>query len=218
MSAQPRRQFTPAEYLAWEREQPEKHAYHWGETYAMSGGKPSHAAIPARMLMALGPMIQRKGCHPFTSDLRVRQTPNNYVYPDLTVVCGEPEIGEGDTLLNPALIVEVLSPSTEAWDRGGKLKLYRGIASVCEIVLVPQNSRDVEVHYRMPRDGAPDGWGVRLPYETDDGLTIEIATLDAHLDLDVLYNGLDLGPGPRPPGVREDTSGYTLATPETASA
>jgi Uma2 family endonuclease len=140
MSAAPKPHFTPEQYLELERQAEYKSEYFAGEIFAMAGASPEHSLITANVTAAIGPQLRDGPCAPYSSDLKVRATEELYTYPDLTVVCGEPEYAgrEREVLLNPTLIVEVLSPTTEAWDRGGKFEQYRQRESLQEYVLVSQ--------------------------------------------------------------------------------
>jgi Uma2 family endonuclease len=140
---------TAAEYLAWEREQPERHHYLRGEVFAMAGGSARHNALGAAVIGELRSAFRGGPCRPFTSDQRVAvREGEHYVYPDVTVVCGRLELAAGtkDTITNPTVVVEVLSKTTEAYDRGAKWDGYRQLPSVTDYLLVSQSSARIE-HY-----------------------------------------------------------------------
>lgn len=141
---------TSEEYLAWERKQPFKNEYHNGQIVAMSGASLAHNSITVDITVQLSNQLMEGECQVFAGDMRVRTAPTvSYYYPDVIVVCGEPRFEDDtfDTLLNPILVVEVLSPSTAAFDRGEKFEHYKQIASLQEYILVSQNNVRVE-HYR----------------------------------------------------------------------
>lgn len=141
---------TSKEYLAWERKQPFKNEYYNGQIVAMSGASRSHNRITVDITIQLGNQLMNSACEVFASEMRVRTSPEiSYFYPDVIVVCGEPRFEDDtfDTLLNPMLVIEVLSPSTAAFDRGEKFEHYKQIASLQEYILVSQNNVRVE-HYR----------------------------------------------------------------------
>src|SRR5262249_26985583 len=122
MSAAAKTTITPKQYLAEERLAEIKHEYYDGEIFDMAGGSPEHSLLAANLTGVLWPQLSEKPCDVYTSDMRVQVAENGpYAYPDVTVVCGGAQLAdaEADTLLNPTVIVEVLSPTTEAWDRGG---------------------------------------------------------------------------------------------------
>lgn len=154
MSALPRsaEHTTEAEYLASERASEFKHEFIDGIVYAMSGGSLNHNLITSSTIATLHRQLSGQGCRTLTSDMKVRlPATGSYAYPDVSVVCGTPQLNddEGDVLLNPTLIVEVLSPSTEAHDRGRKFQLYRGLESLQEYVLIAQDSPRIERFVRQ---------------------------------------------------------------------
>jgi Uma2 family endonuclease len=146
MSAAPKPYYTPEQYLELERQAEYKSEYYAGEIFAMAGGSPEHSLIAANVIAGLHPQLLGKPCRVYNSDLRVRTTEELYTYPDVTIVCGEPQfaVEDPETLVNPTLIVEVLSRTTEAWDRGGKFEQYRQRESLQEYVLVAQDRPHVE--------------------------------------------------------------------------
>jgi Uma2 family endonuclease len=181
---QPRRRFGYHEYLAYERDSGMKHEYDDGSILAMAGGWRRHNALAARVVAALE-NARPAGCVVFQSDQRVRVlATGRATYPDVSMVCGRIEGDPGDptdtTLTNPALIVEVLSPTTEEDDRGAKWQHYQLLPSLQEYVLVSQSAPRVEVYRRLPSGG----WEYR---DTRDG-TVQLAA--AALDLSRLYTDL----------------------------
>jgi len=150
MEAAQRRAATVEEYLALEESSDEKHEYFEGEIFAMSGGSFNHSQLPAQLALLLGMQLRKRPCRVVTSDLRVRvEAVGLYTYPDLAVVCGEPRLSAGNTLDNPTLLVEVLSPSTEGYDRGKKFDMYRQLPSLQQYVLVSQDAMRVHVFTRQ---------------------------------------------------------------------
>jgi Uma2 family endonuclease len=146
---------TAQEYLAWEREQPDRHHFLGGEVFAMAGGTPRHSALGAAIILELGVALRGGPCRVMSGDLRVAlHGGEHYVYPDASVVCGRMEFAEGtkDVLTNPTVVVEVLSKSTEAYDRGLKWDGYRQLPSVTDYLLVSQSSPRIE-HYRREAGG-----------------------------------------------------------------
>lgn len=142
----------PEEYLAWERKQPFKNEYHNGQIVAMSGASRSHNRITVDITVQLSNQLMGQECEVFSGDMRVRTSPAiSYFYPDVIVVCGEPSFEDDtfDTLLNPILIVEVLSPSTAAYDRSEKFEHYKQITSLKEYILVSQDRVHVESYHRQ---------------------------------------------------------------------
>jgi len=148
--------YTYQEYLAFERSANVRHEFFDGEIYAMAGGTPTHAAISANLTTLLGSQLRGKGCQAYTSDLRIRVLETGLAtYPDVTVVCGRREIDPEDrnTVTNPVILVEVLSPSSAVYDRGEKLEHYKRISSLREVLLVAHDERLIEV-WRRGEDGA----------------------------------------------------------------
>lgn len=143
---------TPEEYLAFERKATTKHEYLNGQIVAMSGASREHNLITVNTVNQLYTQLIDGGCETYVSEMRVKnhQT-DSYTYPDIVVVCDEPRFEDDvfDTLLNPIVLIEVLSPSTEAYDRGEKFAHYRQIASLQEYVLVSQDRISVEHYLRQ---------------------------------------------------------------------
>ncbi len=143
---------TPEEYLTWERKQPFKNEYHNGQIIAMSGASRSHNRITVDITIQLGNQLMDSECEVFANEMRVRTSPEiSYFYPDVIVVCGEPRFEDDtfDTLLNPIVVVEVLSPSTAAYDRGEKFEYYKQLASLQEYILISQDRVRVESYQRQ---------------------------------------------------------------------
>jgi Uma2 family endonuclease len=152
MSAQAQPRVTPEQYLAAERAAEFKHEYYDGHIYAMTGGSYRHGQIIGNLTAELHTALRKRPCSVVPNDLRLRVSPGGLsTYPDIVVICGDPKFADDqdDTLLNPALIVEVLSPSTEAYDRGFKSAQYRTLESLQEYALVSQTEPRVEVFRRQ---------------------------------------------------------------------
>jgi len=189
MASPARSYITPQEYLEQERKAEYKSEYWNGQTFAMAGASAPHVIITKNVTVALDQQIWRKGCVVFGNDLRVRVHGRDiYTYPDASVVCGKPKFEDStpDTLMNPVLIVEVLSTSTERYDRVAKLAMYSDIASLREYLLVSQSSIHVERHLRRP--------GGKWVVTEARGLrgSIKLASVPAVLKLRDLYRQVDL--------------------------
>lgn len=153
MSAVRQQTMTVEEYLAFERASEQKHEYLNGEIFLMSGASPNHNVIQINVAAALHTQLRKRPCTIYGSDQRVRVSDIGlYTYPDFSVTCEPPQFEDSDTLLNPTLIIEVLSPSTESYDRGRKFQHYRALASLQEYVLIAQDSAHVERYRRQPND------------------------------------------------------------------
>jgi Uma2 family endonuclease len=178
-----RLQYTYAEYLALEASSNVKHEYLDGQIYAMAGGTPEHAALAAAVIGLLFPELRAGRCRAHDADLRVRVPATGLsTYPDVTVVCGRRERDPKDELAvtNPTLIVEVLSRSTEDYDRGEKLEHYKRLASLHQYVLVSYREPSVEVWTR-------DANGVWTSSIAREGDVAELASIGARLDVRELY-------------------------------
>jgi Uma2 family endonuclease len=153
MSAQAQPRLTPQQYLEAERAAEFRHEYYDGHVYAMSGGSYQHGQIIGNLTTRLSNRLERRPYSVVPNDLRLRVSSDGlYTYPDVVVICGDPRFADDrrDTILNPAVIVEVLSPSTEAYDRGFKSAQYRTVESLEEYALVSQAEPRVEVFRRQP--------------------------------------------------------------------
>jgi Uma2 family endonuclease len=151
MDALPRKYLTPEEYLAIEREAEWKSEYYQGEMFAMAGGSEAHNRLIVNFTGELFSRLKGSNCLVNSSDLRVQVNEAGlYTYPDLSIVCGQPKSADGfkDNLTNPVAIIEILSASTEAYDRGEKFLLYRQLPSLREYVLVSQQKPFVDQYIR----------------------------------------------------------------------
>lgn len=175
--------FSYAEYLELERTSGVRHAWLAGQVFALAGGTPEHARLSARVVAALLRLAAPRGCEVFTSNLKVRVSATGLAtYPDAAVVCGELVRASDDpnAVTNPVLVVEVLSPNTEAYDRGEKLWHYQQIPSVHAVVFVSQDARRLEIRRREP-DGS---WSREVAEGTGRVLLRE---LDGQLDIEAVY-------------------------------
>lgn len=181
-------QLIPVEkYLAMEREIEEKHEYLNGEVFAMGGASPNHGLIVTNVIIELGTQLKKRPCTLYAADLRVKVTPTGlYTYPDVVVVCGEPQFDDQnqDTLTNPTLIVEVLSESTKSYDRGDKFAHYRSLADFMEYVLIDQDAIHVEHFIRQP----DNRWILAETNRIED--TIELGSIGCTLSLMEVYDKL----------------------------
>lgn len=154
MSALRKPQWTAKSYLAFESASDVRHEYLDGEVYAMSGASKNHNRIAMSTSSSLFTQLSNHPCDVFPSDMRVRVSSVQYAYPDISVVCGQPLFGDEkpDTLLNPTVLIEVLSPSTEDYDRGKKSEGYRTLASLQEYLLISQDKCHIEHYVRQAND------------------------------------------------------------------
>ena len=173
---------TYAQYLAQEEPSVVKHEYLRGQVWAMAGGTPSHALITSNIAISLGKALAGRPCSVFSSDLRVRvEDTDRSTYPDVTVVCGKRVTAADDAnaIVNPTLIVEVLSDSTEASDRGEKFAHLQHLPSLKEYVLVSQKTQRIEVFRR----GEGATWTL-LPFTSGQ---VPLLSVDAVLDFAEVY-------------------------------
>jgi len=153
MSAAPKPKLTAAEYLAIERAAPYKSEFFGGEMFAMSGASPAHNRVKDNLIGALAAALRGTGCYTHSSDQRVRVDATGlYTYPDILILCGPGEFAADDpyTLLDPKVIIEVLSDSTRGYDRGAKARQYKRLPSLQEYVLVEQDEAVIDRYVRQP--------------------------------------------------------------------
>lgn len=153
MNPQTQPHLTAEDYLTIERSAEFKSEYFDGEIFAMSGASEPHNIIVTNTVVELGNQLKKRPCKLYANDMRVKISPTGlYTYPDLVVICGKAQFDDThfDTLLNPTLIIEVLSDSTEAYDRGRKFEHYRKLESLVEYVLIAQSHPHIESYRRQP--------------------------------------------------------------------
>jgi Uma2 family endonuclease len=195
--AEPRRRYSLAEYLDFEDAAEGKHEFHDGEILAMSGGSPEHALIIANASGTIGNRLKGKPCRLYSSHLRMSGPPRSSVYhPDLTIICGPVEYDPDPNrqlVTNPRAIVEVLSPTTEAYDRGEKFRHHSMIASLAEYVLIAETAPVIENFVRQP-DGK---WLFAGTYSGLDAVAT-LRSVQIELKLTDVYTGVTF-PEPAPP-------------------
>jgi Uma2 family endonuclease len=196
MSTVSKRLLTPQEYLAKERLAPFKSEYHRGEMFAMAGASWEHTLIKDSLAGEARNQLRGGPCRVLTSDLRVKVSATGlYTYPDILIVCEQPQFEDKvlDTLLNPRVVVEVLSESTENYDRGPKFKHYETVPSILEYVLVAQDRPLVERYVRQP-----DGTWPRTEF-SGISQTFAFSTIPVQIPLAEIYRGVEF-PKKRPEG------------------
>jgi Uma2 family endonuclease len=185
MASHPKQRFTPEEYLELERKAEYKSEYLDGQIYAMAGASPAHCVITPNLTSELVVQLRDKPCQAFSSDMKVRTNYKGlYSYPDLSVVCGEPLFHDDkqDIIINPKVIFEVLSPSTEAFDRGAKFLRYQLINTFTDYVLIAQDEPRGEHFIRQP-DG---GWLLYIVRSLESRLSIP--SIDCIISFAGLYD------------------------------
>lgn len=190
MASDPVQHLTPEEYLAFERQAETKHEYIGGEAFAMAGASARHNLIVANLIIEIGLQLRGRPCRVYPSDQRVAASAEGpFHYPDLVALCAEPRFldGELDTLLNPEVLVEVLSPTTEAFDRGAKFSHYRSIPSLREVLFVAQDTARIERFER--RD---DGEWLLTDHAGLEA-AVELPAIGCRLELARVYDKVELG-------------------------
>jgi Uma2 family endonuclease len=179
---------TPEEYFAWEEQQLEKHELIDGRVYAMTGGSVNHGRIALRLTALLDNHLDGSRCITGNSDIKVNIVgTQNYTYPDASVTCDERDKTSPNYFIYPCLIVEVLSPSTEAYDRGGKFRMYRQNPQLIDYLLVSSTSITVDLYHK---NDAGD-W-IIINYQMGD--TIELKSINLSFPIEQIYRGLTLTP------------------------
>jgi Uma2 family endonuclease len=175
-----------SEYLEFERKSDIKHEYIDGEVFAMVGASRAHGLITVNLTRMISNQLRGKDCNLYPADVPIRMLTGKYTYPDLSAVCGEPQFAPDvfDSLTNPTLILEILSPSTEAYDRGKKFRNYRQLPSLQAYILVSQDSPRIE-RFMLLENGI---WG----FIEVEGLenNIELASIGCTLKLAEVYEGV----------------------------
>jgi len=184
MSSQPKTTYTPEAYLQIDRQSDSKNEYFNGEIFAMTGASRNHNLITANVTSSLNPQLKGRQCEAYASDMRIKVSSSGlYAYPDVVAVCGSPifEDKEIDTLINPTVIIEVLSKSTEGYDRGDKSGHYRKL-DLSEYILISQDKHHMEHFVRQP----DNQW---LLSEADDLQSIiDLTSIDCKLAMADVYN------------------------------
>jgi Uma2 family endonuclease len=195
---EPLRRLTEAEYVQIERTAEFKSEFFDGEMFAMAGGTPEHSLIATNLAREFGNRLARGHCVPYNADLRVKiEATGLFTYPDLSIICGLLSFAEGmnDTIVNPSVLVEVLSDSTEAYDRGRKFEHYRQIPTLQEYLLVSQKEPRIEQFIRQP-DGR---W--LLTEAVGLGKSLELPSLKILISLAEVFAKVSFTPSPiRTPG------------------
>ena len=171
-------------YLAWENEQPEKHEFHRGEVFAMVGARRVHGRVQSNLSRHLGNQLAGSACQVFVDSLKVQIGDDTVLYPDLFVTCDKADLRTDLIFRAPTLVIEVLSPSTQAYDRSAKFALYRRIPALQEYILVDPDTRRVEAFRR----GADGLWVLHDMSDTD---TLVAASVNARVAMADVFDGVD---------------------------
>ncbi|MDQ3179643.1 MAG: Uma2 family endonuclease [Acidobacteriota bacterium] len=190
MSAKPERKYiSPEEYLALEREALEKHEYFDGEVFLMAGSSNEHNLITSNIIVSLGSQFKKRNCRVYPPDMRLHIPKTGlFTYPDVMAVCGKPQFlpdANLDTLTNPILIVEVLSSSTEGYDKGAKFDNYRSFESLREYLLVSHDAKKV-IRYTKQAD---ESW-ILMDF-IGNKTEIELVSIECTLAMEDIYDKVD---------------------------
>lgn len=179
---------TPEEYFVWEEEQLEKYEYIDGEVYAMGGGTVNHGRIAIHFTSMLNAHLENRGCITGNSDIKVNiPDTNNYTYPDISVTCDERDQSSTQYITYPCLIIEVLSDSTEAYDRGGKFRLCRKNPVLQDYLLVSSTRIEMDLYHKNDA-----GEWVIINYTKGD--VVDLKSVDLQFSIEQVYRNLNLAP------------------------
>jgi Uma2 family endonuclease len=179
---------TAEQYLGIERKAEYKSEYFRGEMFAMAGASRAHNLVAVNVLREVSAQLRHRQCEVYSGDMRVRVNPTGlYTYPDGVIVCGKPEFADTDldTLVNPGVLIEIVSPSTEAYDRGRKFEQYRSVPSLREYLLISSERMHVDLFTRQP-----DGPWMLVSADKPEA-TIELTTIVCTLTLSALYEKIE---------------------------
>ncbi|MDE2082012.1 MAG: Uma2 family endonuclease [Burkholderiales bacterium] len=184
MNALTQPKLTLEAYLAWENEQPERHEFHRGEVFAMVGGRRAHGRVVSNLNRRLSEALDGSPCQVFAETMKIQIDDDAVLYPDVFVTCDQADLATEMIFRAPTLVVEVLSPSTQAYDRSHKFALYRRIAALREYILVDPDTRRVEAFRR----GADGLWDLHDMSET---ATMEAASIGCAVPMAEVFAGID---------------------------
>lgn len=187
MNARTLPRFTLESYLAWEEKQPVRNEFYRGEIFAMVGARRVHGTVVGNLVREFGNQLKGSPCRAFHEGMKVQIGDDTVLYPDVFVTCNKADLATEMIFRAPTLIVEVLSPSTQAYDRSAKFALYRRIRALQEYILVDPETRRVEAFRR----GADDRWVLDDMSETD---TLEAASVGCRVDMVDVFDGIDPPP------------------------
>ncbi|MCW9683004.1 Uma2 family endonuclease [Dolichospermum planctonicum UHCC 0167] len=179
---------TPEEYFTWEEQQLEKHELIDGQVYAMTGGSVNHSRIAIRFATMVDTHLDASSCITGNSDLRVNIVgTNNYTYPDISVTCDDRDKTTTQYITYPCLIIEVLSKTTEAYDRGGKFRMYQNNPVLKDYLLVSSTAMEIDLYHKNDA-------GQWMIINYGEGDTIELKSINLSFPIEQIYRGLNLEP------------------------
>lgn len=177
---------TLEDYLRWENEQPERHEFYRGEVFAMVGGRRVHGRVVANLSRAIGNALSGSPCQVFAEGMKVQPTDDAVLYPDVFVTCDADDLRTEMIFRSPTLVIEVLSPTTQGYDRSQKFALYRRIATLREYALVDPETRRIEVF----RPGADGLWSL---HDMSDGASLLLASVGCEIPVAEVFAGVEPG-------------------------
>lgn len=183
--AVPQSRLSIEDYLAWENEQPDRNEYYRGEVFAMVGARRVHGRVVTNLVRRLSEALDGTPCQVFAETMKLQVSDDAVFYPDLMVTCDPSDLETDMVFRSPTLIVEVLSPSTQAFDRGLKFAAYRRLASLREYVLVDPETRVVE-GFRLDEHGK---W---VLYDMSSGAAFEAASIGCSIAMEAVFAGVSL--------------------------
>ena len=187
MNAMTQPKLTLEAFLAWENEQVEKHEFHRGEVFAMVGARRAHGRVVSNLTRRLSEALDGSPCQVFHEGMKVQIGADTVLYPDVFVTCDKADLATEMIFRAPTLVLEVLSPSTQAYDRSHKFALYRGIPSLHEYILVDPDTRRVEAFRR----GTDNLW---VLHDMSEAVAMEAASIAARVTLADIFDGIDPPP------------------------
>jgi Uma2 family endonuclease len=175
-------------FLQWENDQPERHEYHRGEVFAMVGARRSHGRVVSNLNRRLAEHLDGSPCQVFAEAMKLQVADDTILYPDVFVTCDKADLATEMVFTSPKVVIEVLSPSTQSYDRSQKFALYRRLPSLQEYLLVDPDTRRVEALRREP----PDRW---LFIDMSQDEVVAIPALDCRIPLAQVFQGLEPAAG-----------------------
>ncbi|WP_066337454.1 Uma2 family endonuclease [Azohydromonas lata] len=185
--AVPQHKLSLAEFLEWENAHSDRHEFHRGEVFAMVGGRRSHGRVVANLVRHLGNVLDGSPCQIFSESMKVQVADDTLLYPDVFVTCDKADLATEMIFRAPALVIEVLSPSTQAYDRSQKFALYRRIPALREYVLLDPDTRRAEA-FRRTADG---GWTF---HDMSEDAVLSLPVIEAGVPLADVFQGVDASP------------------------
>jgi Uma2 family endonuclease len=180
----PQQQLSLRAYLEWENAQPDRHEFYNGEVFAMTGGRRSHGCVTANLVMHLGLQLKGKSCRVFSESMKIQISEDTILYPDIFVTCDRQDLQTDMIFRAPTLIIEVLSPSTQAYDRSQKFALYRRLPSLKEYALIDPETRRAEV-FRINADG------LFVLFDMSESDSLELASIGCKVAIAEVFAGID---------------------------